>query len=322
MLFAPHMLLTAPARRGMASKKQARRLETLKVKSFKTGKCIRPEMDFDKNFDPALPTRFKNFFKDMPACENWHERNATEVWEVPAVARRRPTKNPGNILLATKLNMEYFQQYNDLIVPLEMTTWGPEGIKSFDRFEGPFSLLLAFIVENKDSMKRLYLAQHSLDDLPQALRDDVPTPADFLKKIGSRGDIYGSSLWMGKSPTRTPLHRDPNPNIFVQLAGRKTVRLLGPEPGKELFERISKEFGAQGGSSSMRGEEMMQGEAMQAIERAIWNDQDVQEGLEPTRGLEITLRKGDGLYIPLGWWHAVRSSGSGPNVSVSLAALT
>jgi hypothetical protein len=95
------------------------------------------------------------------------------------------------------------------------------------------------------------------------------------------------------------------------------VRLLAPEPGRQLYEGISKEFSKQGGWPSMRGEEMMQGEAMQAIEGAVWKETPAVEAVDPARGLEVTLRKGDGLYIPLGWWHAVRSTGSGPNVSVS-----
>ncbi|KAJ4380491.1 hypothetical protein N0V86_003846 [Didymella sp. IMI 355093] len=156
---------------------------------------------------------------------------------------------------------------------------------------------------------RIYLAQHSLADLPTALQADLPTPA-LLTKLG-RGDIYASSLWMGRPPTRTPLHRDPNPNLFVQLAGQKVVRLLSPEIGRGVYERAKLRAGG-GGRANLRGEEMMVGDEMQALEEAVWEAQD--EGAE---GVEAQLCAGDGLYIPLGWWHAVRGIGEGANASVN-----
>lgn len=114
---------------------------------------------------------------------------------------------------------------------------------------------------------------------------------------------------MGRPPTRTPLHRDPNPNLFVQLAGHKVVRLMRPEVGRGVYERI-----ARGGRANMRGEEMMSGTEMAGLEHAVWED----EGEGSVVGVEAELRSGDALYIPLGWWHAVRGVGTGANASVSL----
>jgi hypothetical protein len=51
------------------------------------------------------------------------------------------------------------------------------------------------------------------------------------KAAASRLPLFPSCLLtapIGHPPTYTPLHRDPNPNIFVQLAGEKVVRLLAP----------------------------------------------------------------------------------------------
>lgn len=156
---------------------------------------------------------------------------------------------------------------------------------------------------------RMYLAQQSLTDLPAPLHADLPTPK-LLTKLG-RGDIYASSLWMGRPPTHTPLHRDPNPNLFLQLAGQKVVRLMKPQIGRGVYERARLRAGG-GGGANMRGEEMMVGGEMQALEEAVWEGTD--DGVE---GVEAQLSAGDGLYIPLGWWHAVRGIGTGANASVS-----
>ena len=119
---------------------------------------------------------------------------------------------------------------------------------------------------------------------------------------------------MGRPPTQTPLHRDPNPNIFVQLAGKKVVRLMSPERGAKLYHRVK----GNAGSATMRGEEMMIGEERSKLEEAVWG---LGEGYDDARGVEAQLENGDGLYIPLGWWHAVNGIGQGVNASVSMLRL-
>jgi hypothetical protein len=106
------------------------------------------------------------------------------------------------------------------------------------------------------------------------------------------------------------LHRDPNPNLFVQLAGRKVVRLLKPEHGRQLYERLS----AAAGRAHMRGEDMMSGLEMEKLEDAVWNND---QGNQDVTGVEAVLESGDALVIPLGWWHAVRGVGKGANASVN-----
>ncbi|ORY58370.1 hypothetical protein BCR35DRAFT_203875 [Leucosporidium creatinivorum] len=62
----------------------------------------------------------------------------------------------------------------------------------------------------------------------------------------------------------------------------------------------------------MRGEEMMRPGARgerDALEKAVWEDKvgaEV-EVAEAGKGLwEAKLEKGDALFVPRGWWHAVR----------------
>jgi ribosomal protein L16 Arg81 hydroxylase len=65
----------------------------------------------------------------------------------------------------------------------------------------------------------------------------------------------------------------------------------------------------------MRGEEMMVGEERNRLQDAVWNDKEI-DGV-PASGVEARLESGDGLYIPLGWWHAVESTGSHTNASAN-----
>jgi hypothetical protein len=98
--------------------------------------------------------------------------------------------------------------------------------------------------------------------------------------------------------------------MFVQLAGQKVVRLLKPDVGRAVYERARLHAGG-AGRANMRGEEMMAGVEMQALESAVWDGED-----GAAEGFDAELSTGDGLYIPLGWWHAVRGTGTGANASV------
>ena len=265
------------------------------IPRFPAARSIFPDEELD--FDPETPLIIRGRFNDIPAIGKWFEK--------PPAAVDAEKKSS-----TVKLNLPYLNQHGSTHAPLELTRRDGAST-SFQRFSAPISLLLAHITEQnpQDESLRLYLAQYSLADLPSELQNDVPTPK-IISELGA-GDIYGSSLWMGLPPTRTPLHRDPNPNLFIQLAGTKRIRLMQPERGRALYEKTK----AGSGRANMRGEEMMAGEESDKLEDAVWNDSGKEGGVE---GVEAQLHSGDGLYIPLGWWHAVRGLGAGPNASVSV----
>ncbi|KAI1763374.1 Clavaminate synthase-like protein [Hypoxylon sp. FL1150] len=174
---------------------------------------------------------------------------------------------------------------------------------SFRQFEAPLSLVISACEFNlarenpADRIKRIYVAQSDLDYLPKALSRDLPTP-DIVKHVG-KGDIYSSSIWLGLQPTYTPLHRDPNPNLFCQVVGSKRIRLMTPDRGDDVYGRVRRELGSHG-SSRFRGAEMMGGLERELLYRAVWDDETVSE---------VSLNPGDALFIPMGWWHSVASDG-------------
>lgn len=128
-------------------------------------------------------------------------------------------------------------------------------------FEAPLALLIAalkynLVAKKLDRLCQLYVAQASLDNLPKELVKDLPTP-NIVRNAG-KGDIYASSIWLGLEPTYTPLHRDPNPNLFIQLCSSKVVRLLSPQQGDAIFRHAQARLGRYG-NSRIRGAEMMVG---------------------------------------------------------------
>lgn len=57
-------------------------------------------------------------------------------------------------------------------------------------------------------------------------------------------------------------------------------------------------------------DEMMVGHSREKTEKAVWED-------DSEDGWEVDVKSGDGVFIPKGWWHAVKGSGTGVGGSVN-----
>ena len=255
----------------------------------------------DKAFIPSKPALLpKAHFIALPSIQKWFHTAEDETGRVA-------------------LNHSLLSKFGDAIVPLEFTRLStPSAVNrdedSFQRAEVPFYIFLEWTKSaTVETSERLYLAQASFASLPEALRIDLPTP-EIVAKSGT-GDIYDTNIWMGIPPTYTPLHRDPNPNLFVQLAGHKIVRIMPPEMGDKVFAQVQSALG-RSGSAVFRGENMMKGEEKRLLEDQVWNDTSPQEEVGEV-GLEAHVGRGDGLFIPKGWWHSVKGVGEGITGSVN-----
>ncbi|KAI7602490.1 hypothetical protein KC343_g14832, partial [Hortaea werneckii] len=251
-------------------------------------------------FEPATPALFpRGTFNHVPAIGKWF------------------SKASGNGNSALEINRSYLSNYASTLVPIEITnqdnfarieqplsfflecvyshpstsTYRSRPSRYFSAFvpgakavkkpkrqrSNDFFFFSASTPLLAPPTANVYLAQASLSDLPKGLREDVPTPELVLN--AGKGDVYNSSIWLGLAPTYTPLHRDPNPNLFVQLAGRKTVRLYQPKVGHGIFAKVQERIGGSA-NAAIRGEEMMQGAEKKALEEEVWGGRD---DARPTR---------------------------------------
>lgn len=265
----------------------------------------------ERAFIPKLPALLpKHVSKQLPASQSWLDTDG-----------KGPTSRT--------LQYDYLRTYGSAIVPLELTQMNEAGTETFNRFNAPLQLFLDWMKTQQQeqateanssspSAPRLYLAQCSISDLPPPLQADLPAPSLVLE--AGKGDIYDSNIWIGTPPTYTPLHRDPNPNLFLQLAGSKVVRLFPPDEGREIYGRLQEQLGRSSGNPAFRGEEMMQGAERELLEEAVWGDQNSpsqESGSVGDRCYEAVVQEGTALFIPLGWWHSIKSGGSGITVSVN-----
>ncbi|KAJ3558523.1 hypothetical protein NPX13_g9687 [Xylaria arbuscula] len=291
-------------------------------------------------WDPAIPVHLQGFHR-LPAMENWISARDLEKrpasfaskleafsdtivsYELIVSSSHGDTKSSGcspiclrkfEAWLGRTPVSEQNRSLQTLISQL-LKTPTENGQSRFLQFDAPLGLIMQASRYNRGQRKssqrisQLYIAQSEIRSLPSDLADDLPVP-DIVSQVG-KGDIYGSSIWLGLQPTYTPLHRDPNPNLFCQLAGWKAVRLLRPEVGQSVFEQVRRSLGT-AVNSRFRGPEMMHGPERDRLHRAIWGEPD---GLRDI--WQATVSPGDALFIPQGWWHSIRSVGYDAELNAS-----
>lgn len=272
---------------------------------------------------PAV-VRSAEFSRTLPGYQKWFVQHETGSGSVG-------------------LNYEYLSKFGDAVVPLEMTaTTSPgegelekDGKIQFKRLHAPLSMFLAYTQFTSSASPgpqnqkiatatTIYLAQAHISDLPPTLSSDFSPPPRLVTETG-RNDIYAANLWIGSPPTYTPLHKDPNPNLFVQLAGYKRVRILEPRDGMRVFTAVrnqiaNSEDGNDEGGAAIRGEEMMMGSERKLLNDVIWGDHHSDPTVDSVSrgmvGYDVLLERGDALFIPKGWWHSLKGVGEGITASV------
>jgi lysine-specific demethylase 8 len=193
--------------------------------------------------------------------------------------------------------------------------WGQK-ITTFKEFLDEYVLL------NGDSstLATGYLAQHDLFAQIPALRHDIAIPdycytspppfhdSSPLAKKHSEMPLLDDPLlnaWFGPAGTISPLHTDPYHNILAQVVGRKYVRLYAPPESEKLYAR-----GVEDG-----GVDMSNTSAIDVGVLAGWDGtEDDQKAahiqcplFKEAEFVDCILEEGECLYIPVGWWHYVRS---------------
>jgi len=109
------------------------------------------------------------------------------------------------------------------------------------------------------------------------------------------------SLYLGAGGQRTPLHFDPTENLTVVLQGSKLFRLFPPTASDGLQPR----GGFMAASACW----------LRGIVPAVYSDFDAWAPGAAPHARDVTVRAGEALYLPPGWWHAVAGS-EDPNMSI------
>lgn len=180
-------------------------------------------------------------------------------------------------------------------VPVEMDYWLDRG---FQLMRIRDFVEHCFVAEARDKpMPGLsgggYIAQHALLDQVRSLAADVMTPDIAL--CGPKGQVM-RQMFFGPVGTVTPLHYDPDDNVFCQIVGAKYLRLYPPSETARLYARE----GSLPNNSMVEPPDILLGENSGAYCDSFPKFVDA-------KYVETVLEPSDLLYIPLGWWHFVKS---------------
>ncbi|KPM42854.1 hypothetical protein AK830_g3676 [Neonectria ditissima] len=297
--------------------------ELADVQSFRE-KALGPQRPFLFSRDVGsstnrLPAASKWFHQDVVTNSPQPAQTASPWTLAPYMIQFQEWPFPYELVAPSSKNQEALVAFRDwllssnepadqLLAAILEPSLADLGTQTFFQLFAPLRLLNKAVEFNHTLLHEqlepvgLYIAQSSLPNLPPALQDDLPTP-ELVQRAG-KGDVYSSSIWLGTEPTYTPLHRDPNPNLFYQLCSAKVIRLLPPALGDQLFYEVQARIRQQG-NSRIRTVEMMEGTEREALHEAVWQKDSLPEQL-----YEAELGPGDSLFIPNGWWHSVKSRGS------------
>ncbi|KAF8849277.1 Clavaminate synthase-like protein [Acephala macrosclerotiorum] len=165
-----------------------------------------------------------------------------------------------------------------------------------------------------------YLAQHDLFAQIPSLRQDIsipdycytsPPPPHTSSPLGEKHsknpqlDEPLLNAWFGPAGTISPLHVDPYHNILTQVVGKKYIRLYAPRESPKLYAR-----GVEDG-----GVDMVNTSALDIGVLAGWDGTEDEQSeahkqfplFRDAEYVDCVLKGGECLYIPVGWWHYVRS---------------
>lgn len=124
----------------------------------------------------------------------------------------------------------------------------------------------------------------------KSLLNDIEIFPEYLNANEKKGRIF---FWFGPAGTLTPLHHDPVNLVLAQVAGRKQIKLISPRQTPLLYNHV-------GVFSKVDCEHP---------------DYEKYPLFKNVNIIECTLEPGEVIFIPVGWWHHVRSL----DVSISVS---
>ncbi|KAG9244206.1 hypothetical protein BJ878DRAFT_507308 [Calycina marina] len=193
--------------------------------------------------------------------------------------------------------------------------WGQK-ITTFKEFMHKYILLNP----PPSSLASGYLAQHNLFAQIPSLRLDIAIPdycytrpppphhsSTLVAQYAQLPQLEDPLLnaWFGPAGTISPLHTDPYHNFLAQVVGKKYVRLYAPRESEKLYARGLEDGGIDMGNTSALDVGVLAGYDGTLEEQNAAHEKFPL--FESAKYVDCILEEGEGLYIPVGWWHYVRS---------------
>ncbi|KAI0774451.1 Clavaminate synthase-like protein [Fomes fomentarius] len=143
----------------------------------------------------------------------------------------------------------------------------------------------------------------------EPLREYVPSEIPWCSEALDRSPD-AVNLWVGDEKSVTSIHSDPYENIYTVIRGAKHFTLLPPTEGWCLRERQYPHATYHRASPSSALELVPSPPSTPLIRWSSVADPTASGALPPeAHPIHITVKAGETLYLPAGWWHYVRQEG-------------
>ncbi|TFK88924.1 Clavaminate synthase-like protein [Polyporus arcularius HHB13444] len=143
----------------------------------------------------------------------------------------------------------------------------------------------------------------------EPLREFVPSEIPWCSEALDKSPD-AVNLWIGDENSVTSIHSDPYENIYTVIRGSKHFTLLPPTEGWCLQER---RYPHATYSRSSASSELELTPSSPSTPLVRWSSvaDPTAPGALPAEAhpIHITVRAGETLYLPAGWWHYVRQEG-------------
>jgi len=165
----------------------------------------------------------------------------------------------------------------------------------------------AELIQTQQARDRdIYLAKFPLVNTPLAQHAVLN---NIINQLGLTLPATGFNLWIGPAGHTTCLHYDPVDSLLIQLQGDKKVVLFPPTELNNLYP-------------FPLSVHLKHGLKLRASYSQVYPDNPnfsafpkLQQALK--QRYEITLKAGEVLYLPAGWWHEVTTLGEGVVCSIN-----
>jgi len=175
-----------------------------------------------------------------------------------------------------------------------------------------------------DDDRPVYLAQHDLFSQFYKLRNDVEIPDYVYAAVGedipayqppANEDGFKLNVWLGPKGMVSPAHTDPYFNLYTQIVGRKTVWLAPAGLQQELYPFRPHAPSLPVSSKSIFSTSLENTSSIDVFspppaDKPLYRDKVI------PKAMCCLLEPGDMLFIPCGWWHAMRSEDISLSVSM------
>jgi hypothetical protein len=185
-------------------------------------------------------------------------------------------------------NPDYFQQhYGNVQVEVQAERQGdPEYEINIEKHRKTV-LFKEYIdwIKQADSSNDYYMVANNRnfdrEDM-QGLLNDIDIFPDYLNPDDRKGRIF---FWFGPAGTITPLHHDPVNLMLAQVLGRKRIKLFPPQQTPFLYNQVG------------------------VFSKVDPENPDLKKYplFQQAKPIEVILEPGEVIFIPVGWWHYVKS---------------